>query len=89
MDTHVYPYYFSNTATFAKVKNTAEIIAFGTNLRRLREKRNLSQQQLADTSDVSKLTIQRIENAKFVAKLDVLISISKGLEIQLKELFDY
>ncbi|MGV3629592.1 MAG: helix-turn-helix domain-containing protein [Bacteroidota bacterium] len=85
----MYSDYFSITATFAEVKNTSEIIAFGINLRRLREKRNLSQQQLADISDISKLTVQRIENAKFVAKLDVLISISKGLEIQLKELFDY
>ena len=71
------------------MKNTAEIIAFGINLRRLREKRNLSQQQLADISDVSKITIQRIENAKFVVKLDVLISIAKGLEIELKDLLDF
>jgi len=71
------------------VKNPAEIKSFGTHLRRVREEHNLSQQQLADLADIAKITIQRIENAKFTVTLDVLISISKALNIELSILLNY
>jgi transcriptional regulator with XRE-family HTH domain len=71
------------------VKNVAEIKSFGTSLRKIREQKGYSQQQLADIADIAKITIQRIENAKFTATLDVLISISKALKIPLKELLDF
>nr|WP_255749481.1 helix-turn-helix transcriptional regulator [Pontibacter liquoris] len=58
-------------------------------LRRLREERGLSQQELADLADVSKLTVQRTENAKFSATLDVLISISRALRVSLPELVNF
>lgn len=67
------------------MKNPAEIKAFGTYLRILREKVGLSQQELADLSEISKLTIQRIENAKYSVTLDTLISIAQALDIQLKK----
>lgn len=41
----------------------------------------LSQQDLADLADVSKITIQRIENAKFSATLDIIVSLAKGLNL--------
>lgn len=59
---------------------------FGTQLRQLRENKGLSQQELADISNVSKITIQRIENSKFSVTLDTLVSISKGLNITLSQL---
>lgn len=68
------------------MKNREDLILFGTHLRKLREERNLSQQQLADMSNVAKITIQRIENAKFSVTLDVLFSISEGIEISISEL---
>ena len=71
------------------MKNPAAIKAFATHLRRLREQKNMSQQQLADTADLAKITIQRIENAKFSATIDVLISISKAMKIPLSELVDF
>jgi transcriptional regulator with XRE-family HTH domain len=71
------------------VKNPLAIKAFGTHLRRLREAKNISQQELADQADLAKITIQRIENAKFRATLDVLISVSKALKISLKDLVDF
>ena len=71
------------------VKNPADIKAFGTHLRKLREERELSQQQLADMADIAKITVQRIELAKFVATLDVMISLTKALEIPLKELTNF
>ena len=71
------------------MKNVAEIKSFGTSLRKIREQKGYSQQQLADIADIAKITIQRIENAKYTATLDVLISISKALKIPLKELLDF
>ncbi len=55
-------------------------------LRKLREERDLSQQHLADIADIAKITVQRIENAKYTVTLDVMISIAKALKISLKEL---
>lgn len=71
------------------MKNPADIKAFGTHLRKLREEKELSQQQLADMADVAKITVQRIELAKFVVTLDVMISLSKALEIPLNKLTDF
>jgi transcriptional regulator with XRE-family HTH domain len=68
------------------MKNAADIKAFGIHLRKLREEKELSQQQLADIADVAKITIQRIELAKFVVTLDVMVSLAKALEIPLSEL---
>jgi transcriptional regulator with XRE-family HTH domain len=70
------------------VKNPAGLALFGLRVRRLREQRQLSQQALADMADVSKLTIQRLELAKFSITLDILISLTRAFEIPLKELMD-
>lgn len=71
------------------VKNPDDIKNFGTHLRRVREERNLSQQQLADMANIAKTTIQRIENAKLSATLDLLISISKALDMDVSELVKF
>jgi len=71
------------------VKNLPDIKAFGTHLRKIREENKLSQQQLADMADIAKITIQRIENAKFTVTLDVMVSIAKALNMQLKDLVNF
>jgi DNA-binding XRE family transcriptional regulator len=71
------------------VKNTADIKAFGSHLRKVRESYELSQQQLADMADIAKITIQRIENAKFTPTLDVIISIAKALNMPLRDLVHF
>lgn len=71
------------------MKNQARIKAFGVHLRRLREGAGLSQEQLANTAEVAKITIQRIENAKYSATLDMLITLSKALKIPLNKLLDF
>ncbi|WP_369811127.1 helix-turn-helix domain-containing protein [Hymenobacter mellowenesis] len=68
------------------MKNPAGIRAFGAHLRRLREERGMSQQELADYANVSKMTVHRIETAQFSATLDVLISLTKALGLPLQEL---
>ncbi|MBX9733352.1 MAG: helix-turn-helix domain-containing protein [Chitinophagaceae bacterium] len=49
----------------------------------------MSQQELADTADIAKITIQRIENAKYSATLDMLITIAKALKMSVSELVDF
>ena len=71
------------------MKNPAGIKAFATHLRALREKAGMSQQELADNAELSKITIQRIENAKYSVTLDTLISIADALQIPLKKLVDF
>lgn len=71
------------------VKNPAEIKDFGTHLRKIREERELSQQQLADMANIAKTTLQRIENAKLSTTLDLLISVAKALDISVSELVKF
>ena len=71
------------------MKNPSEIKAFGIQFRRLRESKDLSQQELANLADIAKITVQRIENAKFTVTLDVLISLSEAMKIPLKEMLDF
>jgi DNA-binding XRE family transcriptional regulator len=84
----MYPSFFY-IKRFLYVKNTSDIKAFGTHLRKIREENELSQQQLADMADIAKITIQRIENAKFTVTLDVMVSIAKALNMTLKELVNF
>lgn len=71
------------------VKNSVDIKNFGTHLRKIREDNNLSQQQLADMANIAKITVQRIENAKFAVTLDVLISISKALDVPMEKIVNF
>ncbi|SHI43574.1 Helix-turn-helix [Hymenobacter daecheongensis DSM 21074] len=71
------------------MKNAAVLQAFGTHIRKLREARGFSQQELADHADVAKATIQRIEQAKFSVTLDVLVSVARVLRVSLRELMDF
>jgi transcriptional regulator with XRE-family HTH domain len=76
-------------AELAKVKKPASITAFGNHLRKLREGRGWSQQELADVADVTKKTVYRIETAQTSATLDVLVCLAEGLEIPLKDLLTF
>jgi DNA-binding XRE family transcriptional regulator len=80
---------FLGVRTFEELKNLPEIKALATHIRVLREKAGMSQQELADTAEISKLTIQRVENAKYSITIDTLISISNALNIPLKKLVDF
>jgi Predicted transcriptional regulators len=62
---------------------------FGQNLKRLRNEKGLSVRELARLSGLSKSTIENIEQARFSCGLDVQYSISIGLGVSLKEMFDF
>jgi len=65
------------------------IINLGVHIRQLREKKNLSQQDLANDSNIPKAQIGRIERAKVNTTVRTLIKIANALEIEPKELLNF
>lgn len=65
------------------------IINLGIHIRQLREKQNLSQQDLANDCSVSKSQIARIERAKINTTVRTLIKIANALEIEPRELLSF
>ena len=64
------------------------LINLGIHIRQMREKRNLSQQQLANDCDILKVQIGRIERAEINTTVRTLVKIANALEIQPKDLLD-
>ena len=65
------------------------IANLGIHIRQLREKKNMSQQDLADDSSIPKSQIGRIERAEVNTTVRSLIKIANALDIEPKELFDF
>lgn len=65
------------------------IINLGVHIRQLREKKNLSQQDLANDSNIPKAQIGRIERAKINTAVRTLIKIANALEIEPKDLLNF
>ena len=74
--------------TLPVVKNENGAIIFGQRLRELRKAKKMSQQQLAFEAEVERSTIKRIEFALASPTLDVLISISRALGLDVRDLMD-
>lgn len=65
------------------------IINLGIHIRQLRERKNLSQQDLANDCNIPKSQIARIERAKINTTVRTLIKIANALEIEPKELLNF
>ena len=65
------------------------IINLGISTRQIRERKNLSQQSLADISDLPKTTIGRIERAEINTTIKTLVKIANALEIEAKDLLNF
>ncbi|GIM48461.1 transcriptional regulator [Collibacillus ludicampi] len=59
----------------------------GARLKELREKKGLSQSELADLSGVERGTISRIENNHLTPSLSTLITLCSSLEVTLSGFF--
>ena len=66
-----------------------ELKKFGKHLKNLRIEKKISQEDLANESDLSLSQISRIERGIISSSLSQLISISKSLNITLSQLFDF
>ena len=60
----------------------------GSKIRKVRQSKNLTVQELADRAGVSKGLISRIENSRTIPSLPVLISIIKALEVEINSFFE-
>lgn len=71
------------------MKNPKAIKNFGTQFRKFRESKNLSQQKLADMANINKGTIRTIENGLNGVSIDVLISIAIALEVPITDIVNF
>lgn len=65
------------------------ILNLGIHIRQLRDKKNMSQQDLANDSGITKSQIARIERAEINTTVKTLIKIANALEIEPKELLNF
>jgi len=70
-------------------KNQGYLKAFGKHLRKLREEQNLSQENLANDSDIPINQIGRIERGEINTTINTAYNIAKALKVEIKELFDF
>ena len=60
---------------------------FGEKVKRIRKKRNLTQEQLAELIDISPRNLSKIEVGDCFVKAETLEKLSKALDISTEELF--
>jgi transcriptional regulator with XRE-family HTH domain len=66
----------------------AASVAFGLRLRELRAERRISQDDLADRTDVHPTAIGRLERGAREPRLTTILRIARGLEVQPGTLLD-
>ena len=59
---------------------------FAANLRRLRHKRGLSQEELADEAEINRTYISKLEKGASYAGLEIIGKFAKVLKVELAEL---
>jgi transcriptional regulator with XRE-family HTH domain len=62
---------------------------FGVHVRQLRERKNMSQQDLANDCSMSKRQIGRIERGEINTSLGTIINIANALDIEPKDLLNF
>ncbi|MBE8971343.1 helix-turn-helix transcriptional regulator [Nostocales cyanobacterium LEGE 12452] len=72
-----------------KSKNQGLQKAFGQHIRKLREERNLSQEELYDLAGLSKNQIGNIERGEINTTISTAYAISKAFNVPLSELFQF
>ncbi len=65
------------------------ILNLGIHIRQIREKKNMSQQNLADDCCIQKSQIARIEIGQINTTVKTLVKIANALEIEPKELLNF
>lgn len=80
---------YLNSTMIADIAFNKEIVSdyrykLGEKIRRIRELRGYSQEQLADKMNVNRSTISKIENGKFSITVDYLVRFSIFLDYEFK-----
>jgi len=70
------------------VKYSQSLIVFGERVRNFRKEKGMTQLDLSVASDIDRRTIQRIENGTGNHTFEIIVGLSLGLQIPLRELMD-
>jgi transcriptional regulator with XRE-family HTH domain len=73
----------------ARNRNSKKMKAFGDNLKRIRKKKGISQEDLAYNADLAYTTINKIERGQLNTGICTVFEIAKALNVAPKELFDF
>ena len=76
-------------AVLADIYSIGNILKMENKLKDLRQKRQVSQNALAEALSVSRQTINSIENGKFDPSLTLAIKLTRFFEVSLDEIFIY
>ena len=71
------------------ISGEAFLTNLGIHIRQIRERKELSQQNLADMCNFPKSTLARIERAEMNTSIKTLVKIANALEIEPKELLNF
>jgi transcriptional regulator with XRE-family HTH domain len=80
---------FSQIETHDAGRNQKLITQFGKHLRKVRTERKLSQEDLANDSDIPINQIGRIERGEINPSLSTLHAIATALQVRLRQLMDF
>ena len=72
-----------------EIEHVEYLIKLGRRVAELRQERKLTQDDLADLCGWEAANLRKIEGAKTNPTVKSLLILSKGLEIELKTLFDF
>jgi transcriptional regulator with XRE-family HTH domain len=73
----------------AQMRRDSEVAErFGRNLRRVRRREGLSQEQLADRGSLHRTEIGLLENGKRVPRIDTLVKLADSMAVPPAELLD-
>ncbi|MBW1657289.1 helix-turn-helix domain-containing protein [Flavobacterium quisquiliarum] len=71
------------------ISEASFIVNLGIHVRKIREKKGLSQQDLADDCGITQNQVGRIERAEINTTVKTLVRIANALDIEPKELLDF
>jgi transcriptional regulator with XRE-family HTH domain len=71
------------------ISNEELLKLISDNIRKFRNEKKMSQQELADITNIAKSTVQRIESGKLNPTIVMLNNISISLDIKLEELIKF
>ena len=72
-----------------RIRDDKYIKKFGKNLRNIRNQKNITQEKLAFSIGIEISQISRIERGVVNTSISTAKAISKALNIEMKELFDF
>ena len=68
-------------------RQAAQLKAFGDNVRRLRMRKKITQERLAEKTGLDRMTIAFVESGRRWPRIDTLNRLAKGLGVSIEDLF--